>query len=92
MIKNVSTQYEKTWMVTSDRDMYQLLSDTVSIFNIFTRKEIDILYFYEQYELTPEEYLFARILEGDKGDNIEGVPGIGPKRSQLLAKKYKKLR
>lgn len=91
LIKNVSVQFEKTWVVTSDRDMYQLLSDTVSIFNIFTRKEIDLEYFYEQYELTPEEYLLARILEGDKGDNIDGIPGIGPKRSQTLAKKYKNL-
>lgn len=91
LVKTVSTQYNHTWIVTSDRDMYQLLSDTVSIFNIFTRKEIDLAYFYEQYELTPEEYLLARILEGDKGDNIEGVPGVGPKRSQQLSKKYKNL-
>jgi 5'-3' exonuclease len=91
LIKNVSTQFEKTWVVTSDRDMYQLLSDTVSIFNIFARREIDLAFFYEQYNLTPEEYLLSRILEGDKGDNIEGVAGIGPKRSQALSKKYKNL-
>jgi DNA polymerase-1 len=71
--------------------MYQLLSDKVSIFNIFSRKEIDFNIFLEEFKLTPEEYLFSRILEGDKSDNILGVEGIGPKRAQQLAKEYKTL-
>jgi 5'-3' exonuclease len=69
----------------------QLLSDKISIFNIFSKKEIDIAYFLETYNLKPEEYLFSRILEGDKSDNILGVEGIGPKRAQQLAKEYKTL-
>jgi len=91
LVKNISPDYQHTWIVTSDRDMYQLLSDNVSIFNIFSRKEIDIAAFFETYSLTPEEYLFSRILEGDKSDNIIGVEGVGPKRAQQLAKEYKTL-
>lgn len=86
-----SPNYAHTWIVTSDRDMYQLVSDNISIFNIFSRKEIDIAYLLETYSLTPDEYLFSRMLEGDKGDNIFGVEGIGPKRAQQLAKEYKTL-
>jgi DNA polymerase-1 len=91
LTQNVSPNYEHTWIVTSDRDMFQLLSDKISIFNIFSKKEIDIAYFLETYNLKPEEYLFSRILEGDKSDNILGVEGIGPKRAQQLAKEYKTL-
>jgi 5'-3' exonuclease len=91
LTQNVSPNYEHTWIVTSDRDMFQLLSDKISIFNIFSKKEIDMAYFLETYDLKPEEYLFSRILEGDKRDNILGVEGIGPKRAQQLAKEYKTL-
>jgi DNA polymerase-1 len=89
IVENISKHYEHTWIVTSDRDMYQLLSDTTSIFNIFSRKEIDMADFHSTYELNPSEYLLSRILEGDKSDNIIGVEGIGPKRAQGLAKEYK---
>lgn len=91
LTQNISPNFEHTWIVTSDRDMFQLLSDKISIFNIFSKKEIDIAYFLETYNLKPEEYLFSRILEGDKSDNILGVEGIGPKRAQQLAKEYKTL-
>jgi 5'-3' exonuclease len=91
LTQNISPNFEHTWIVTSDRDMFQLLSDKISIFNIFSKKEIDIAYFLETYDLKPEEYLFSRILEGDKSDNILGVEGIGPKRAQQLAKEYKTL-
>lgn len=91
LTQNVSPNFEHTWIVTSDRDMIQLISDKVSIFNIFSRKEIDISTLYENYQMSPEEYLFSRVLEGDKGDNIIGVEGIGPKRAQQLVKEYKTL-
>jgi len=91
LVLNLSKRFEHTWIVTSDRDMYQLISDSVSIFNMFSRKEIDLPTFYETYEMEPEQYLFSRILEGDKSDNILGVEGVGPKRAQQLAKEYASL-
>lgn len=89
--QTLSNQFTHTWIVTSDRDIYQLLSDDISIFNIFSKKEIDVISFFEDYQLKPEQYLFSRILEGDKSDNISGVEGIGPKRAQQLAKEYETL-
>ena len=43
----------------------------------------------EDFNLSPDEYLLSRIIEGDKSDNIIGVEGIGPKRAQGLAKEHK---
>src|SRR6056300_770781 len=87
--QNVSDRYDHTWIVSSDRDLYQLINDNVSVFNIFGRKEVTIDSLIEDYGTTPYEYMLSRIIEGDKSDNILGIEGIGPKRAQGLAKDHK---
>ena len=84
-----SNQYDKIWIVSSDRDLHQLISEKTNIFNIFGRKEVTLESMKEELEITPDLYLLSRIIEGDKSDNIIGVEGIGPKRAQGLAKEYK---
>ena len=81
--------YDHIWIVSSDRDLYQLVSEKTSIFNIFGRREITYATMQEEMEISPDLYLLSRIIEGDKSDNILGVEGIGPKRAQALAKQYK---
>lgn len=89
--QNVSHRYDHTWIVSSDKDIIQLVDDNVSIFNIFSRKEITKASLLEDLQLTPSEFMLSRIIEGDKGDNIIGIEGIGPKRAQTLAREYKTL-
>lgn len=89
--QNVSHRYDHTWIVSSDKDIIQLVDDNISIFNIFSRKEITKASLQADLELTPSEFMLSRIIEGDKGDNIIGIEGIGPKRAQALAKTYKTL-
>ena len=89
--QNISDRYDHTWVVSSDRDLYQLIDDNVSIFNIFSRKEVTIQTLQEDFEITPSQYMLSRIIEGDKSDNILGIEGIGPKRAQTLAKEYETL-
>lgn len=89
--QNISDRYDHTWIVSSDRDLYQLIDDNVSIFNIFSRKEVTIQTLQEDFEITPSQYMLSRIIEGDKSDNILGIEGIGPKRAQTLAKEYETL-
>ncbi len=89
--QNVSDRYDHTWVVSSDRDLYQLVDDNISIFNIFGRKEVTLQTMAEDFEVTPSEYMLSRIIEGDKSDNILGIEGIGPKRAQALAREYKTL-
>ena len=84
-------KYDHIWLVSSDRDLHQLISEKTSIFNIFGRREVTLETMYEDLELNPSLYLLSRIIEGDKSDNILGVEGIGPKRAQALAKQYKNL-
>ena len=87
--QNVSDRYDHTWIISSDRDLYQLIDHNVSIFNIFGRKEVTEESLMEDYGTTPYEYMLSRIIEGDKSDNILGIEGIGPQRAQGLAKDHK---
>jgi 5'-3' exonuclease len=89
--QNMSDRYDHTWIVSSDRDLYQLIDDNISIFNIFGRKEVTLQTLQEDFEVNPSEYMLSRIIEGDKSDNILGIEGIGPKRAQALAREYKTL-
>ena len=89
LVYKLSINYEHTWVISSDKDLYQLIDNNVSIYNIFGRKEITKDILQETFDVTPDEYLLSRIIEGDKSDNIQGVEGIGPKRAQGLAKEYK---
>ena len=89
--QNVSHRYDHTWIVSSDKDLIQLVDDNVSIFNIFGRKEVTQQSLDEELGLNSSEFMLSRIIEGDKSDNIIGIEGIGPKRAQGLAKEYKTL-
>ena len=91
LCNNIASTYKHTWIVSSDRDLFQLVHNEISIFNMFSRKEITIDTILEEYQVTPEEYMLSRIIEGDKSDNIIGVEGIGPKRAQALAREHKTL-
>jgi 5'-3' exonuclease len=90
-VKNLASKHEHVWVVSSDRDLYQLLRENVSIFNMYSRKEITLQSLLETTGMTPSEYAFSRIIEGDTGDNIRGIDGIGPKRAAELVREYKSL-
>jgi len=88
---NLKAKYDNVWIVSSDRDLYQLLDTNVHIFNLFSRKEISLDSLLEDHNLTPKEFLYTRMIEGDKSDGILGIEGIGPKRSKALIEEYKNI-
>lgn len=72
-----------TYILTSDRDAYQLLSDKVRVIGSddkFVRPE-DVL---AKYGVTVAQWVDFRALTGDSSDNIPGAKGIGPKGAQKL--------
>ena len=79
---------ENIWLVSSDRDWDLLIQDTVSRFSYVTRKEVTLENWSQHYDVQPEEYISLKCLTGDKGDNVPGIPGIGPKRAQQLIEQY----
>lgn len=76
------------WLVSSDRDWDLLIQEGVSRFSYVTRKEVTADNWSEHYDVTPEMYISLKCLTGDKGDNVPGIPGIGPKRAAQLIEQY----
>jgi len=75
-------------LISSDRDWDLLITENVGRFSYVTRKEVTLENWNEHYEVTPEQYISLKCLTGDKGDNVPGIPGIGPKRAIGLIKEY----
>ncbi len=76
-------------IVTSDKDMLQLVSDNVKVLN--PHKE-DFLYDADgvrnRFGVGPEKMRDLLALTGDTSDNVPGVPGIGPKTAAALLNEY----
>jgi len=79
---------DNIWLVSSDKDWDLLVGPTVSRFSYVTRKETTIDNWNEHYDFEPEDYISIKCLTGDSGDNVAGVPGIGPKRAVGLISEY----
>lgn len=79
---------EYIWLISSDRDWDLLIQENVGRFSYVTRKEVRLDNWKEHYEVSPEQYISLKCLTGDKGDNVPGIPGIGPKRAVQLIRDY----
>lgn len=64
-------------LASSDRDMYQVITDETFIYSPKSKELIDKAYMYRKYQLTPAQWIEYKMLLGDNGDNIPGVPGVG---------------
>ncbi len=78
-------------VVSSDKDMAQMLSDRVIIFDPFKDEFLDAQKFQEKYGLPVNKIVFYYSLIGDSSDNIPGVKGIGPKSAEVLVNKFNSL-
>ena len=73
-------------IVSSDKDLMQLVGDGVSMFDAMKNQEIGAAQVIEKFGLGPEKVVEIQALAGDSSDNVPGVPGIGVKTAaQLLA-------
>ncbi len=84
-------------IVSGDRDMLQLATDTVKIRIPKTKggkTEIEDYFAKDveaKYEVNPTEFIEVKGLMGDTSDNVPGVPGIGEKTAIKIIKEYKSI-
>ncbi len=81
-------EFDDCWLISSDKDWDLLINDKVSRFSTVTRKETTVHNWDEHYDFEIEDYITFKCLTGDKGDNVPGVPGVGPKRAVQLMEQY----
>lgn len=86
--KRKALGYDHVWLVSSDKDWDLLVDEGVSRFSYVTRKEYTAENWNEYYDFAQEDYISVKCLMGDSGDNVPGVPGVGPKRAAGLVAEY----
>ncbi|GJL90369.1 DNA polymerase I [Hyphococcus sp.] len=75
-------------IISSDKDLMQLVSDRVSMFDPIKNKKIGRDEVIEKFGLGPEHVVDIQSLAGDSSDNVPGVPGIGIKTAAQLIEEY----
>jgi len=77
-----------TYVVSRDKDLDQLLSAHVVLYDPMKDEEITADGLLELKGWRPDQAVEAQILTGDSVDNVPGVPGIGPKTAAKLLQTY----
>ena len=80
--KQVLTEEENGLILSSDKDFLQLVSDNINVWNPLKKEKITKERLIELYGIHPENFIWYRVLDGDKSDNIDGVKGCGLKTLQ----------
>ncbi|PLP56456.1 DNA polymerase I [Mesorhizobium loti] len=75
-------------IISSDKDLMQLVGPAVSMYDPMKDKQIGIPEVIEKWGVPPEKMIDLQALTGDSVDNVPGVPGIGPKTAAQLLEQF----
>jgi len=81
----------KATIISSDKDLMQLVSTNVRLYDPMKNKVMGEKEVIEKFGVKPNRVIDVQSLAGDSSDNIPGVPGIGVKTASELINKYKDL-
>lgn len=70
---------EKVVLMSSDKDFLQLVNKDVSVYSPSKKKIYNIDEVKEEFMFHPHNFINFRMIDGDKSDNVEGIPGLGAK-------------
>jgi DNA polymerase-1 len=88
-LKNADS-FDKVVIVSADHDLHQLIRPNIIVVKpSISYKDIDaevydIASIKEEWGVEPQDLSDIWALMGDKGDNVKGIPGIGPKKATKL--------
>ena len=93
IIGSLAKKYDmETCILSSDRDMLQLIDDTTSVYvmrkGMSDIAKMDETALKDEYGLKPYQIIDYKGLAGDKSDNIKGVEGVGDKTAVKLLNDY----
>src|SRR5689334_2455527 len=75
-------------IVSSDKDLMQLVNDCVIMYDTMKDKKIGVAEVIEKFGVPPDKVIEVQSLIGDSTDNVPGVPGIGVKTAAQLIGEY----
>ncbi|WP_273757500.1 DNA polymerase I [Bartonella sp. AU55XJBT] len=78
----------KTTIISSDKDLMQLVNKHVSLYDGMKDKHVGVSEVIEKWGVPPEKMIDLQALIGDSTDNVPGIPGIGPKTAAQLLNQF----
>ena len=78
----------KVTIVSSDKDLMQLVNEQITMFDAMKNRIIGIEQVIEKFGVRPEKVIEVQALAGDSSDNVPGVAGIGIKTAAQLLNEY----
>lgn len=78
----------KVRIISHDKDLYQLIDDSIFLYDPIRKKEIHTQECIEKWGVYPKDFIHFQALLGDTSDNISGIKGIGQKTAQKLINHY----
>lgn len=89
--KAASNKGIKVTIISSDKDLMQLIDDNISLYDPLKSKYINAPEVKEKFGVRPDQIIDILALIGDSADFVPGVPGIGPKTASDLLNTYDSL-
>ena len=75
-------------IVSSDKDLMQLVGPNIKMFDPMKNKDIGVEDVIEKFGVGPQHVVDVQALAGDTSDNVPGVPGVGIKTAAQLINEY----
>ena len=79
---------DKTRILTGDKDLMQLVSNCIFLYDGMKQKRIEYDQVIEKFGVPPDKVIDVQSLMGDSSDNVPGVRGIGPKKAAELVNQF----
>jgi DNA polymerase-1 len=86
--RQASARGATTTIVSSDKDLMQLVDDKITMYDTMKDRRIGVPEVIEKFGVPPEKVVEVQALAGDSTDNVPGVPGIGIKTAAQLITEY----
>lgn len=86
--KEAEIQGIKVIIISSDKDLMQLVNNNTIMFDPIKLRAIEQDQVFDKFAVSPDKVLDVLSLMGDSSDNIPGVPGIGPKTAAKLINEF----
>lgn len=88
LAQKASAKHIPCVLVSTDKDLFQLVNDTTTLYNPAKESHMDKKAVEEYFGVPPSKVVDVLALWGDPSDNIPGVPGIGEKTSKALLRRF----
>lgn len=88
LAKDFAKKSQEVLIISSDKDLTQLLSPYIRMFDPMKNVEINDAYLLEKLGVSSKQIIDYLSLIGDTSDNVPGIPGVGPKTAAKWLNEY----